>query len=304
MRKTVMCLSSVFLAACAFGTTFSFNSHPELAPDTGMDLIGDGSVWLRTMTTPLNAERREDTYKVYTHIFNFEGTSPLTKGPGGQYPHHRGMFIGWNHTKTSGGEFDTWHMKRCTQNHAGWLELDPGENEATQVEVVEWRDDDGQPFIHEVRTITASPGPDGTRIFDFQSVLTSLKGTIRLRGDLQHAGMQVRMANEVSEHQDSTNYLLPEGVVEQKDNRVEGAWWVCCSPVVGGSRYWLMHMTPPDHPTGVPVYSIRRYARFGAFFEPDLNEGEPLVLNFRILLSGGELDVARCQQLYDAYAAR
>ncbi|HNV20575.1 MAG TPA: PmoA family protein [Candidatus Hydrogenedentes bacterium] len=304
MRIPLTSLLCTCLAAGAFGVQFSFDLHPDLGADTGMDLLGDGGIWLRTMTTPLNPERREETYKVYTHIFDLQGTGPITKGSGGEFSHHRGLFIGWNHTNVGGAEFDTWHMKRCTQNHAGWQELVPGEESATQVQVVEWRDEAGLAFIREIRSITASPGPDGSRLFDFQSVLVSLRGTIQLRGDLQHAGMQVRMANEVNDHQDTTNYLLPEGVVEQKDNRVEGAWWVCCSPVVGGTRYWLMHMTPPGHPTGVPVYSIRRYARFGAFFEPDLKEGEPLTLNFRILLSDRELDQARCQLLYDAYAAR
>jgi hypothetical protein len=61
-------------------------------------------------------------------------------------------------------------------------------------------------------------------------------------------------------------------------------------------------MTPKDHPTGEPVYSIRRYARFGAFFEPDLEEGTPLVLNFRIVLSQSELDQKACEALYKAYA--
>ncbi|MEA3365789.1 MAG: DUF6807 family protein [Candidatus Hydrogenedentes bacterium] len=304
MRTFVTTLVFTILAVGAFGVQFSFDIHPDLGNDTGLDLLGDGKIWLRTMTTPLDPQRREQTYKVYTHIFDFGGDAPITKGAGGKFTHHRGMFIGWNHTKLGATEFDTWHMKSCSQNHMSWLELAPGEDKATQVEVVDWQDDAGKPFIREVRAITAMPGPDGSRIFDFQSTLESLRGTIQLRGDLQHAGMQVRMANEVSEHEDSTNYILPEGVEEQADNRVEGAWWTCCSPVVREKRYWLMHMTPPDHPTGVPVYSIRRYARFGAFFEPDLEEGKPLTVTFRILVSEKELDQARCQELYDAYSAK
>ena len=304
MRTLSLAFLCAILAASASGVQFSFDIDPELGNDTGLDLLGDGAVWLRTMTTELDPERREETYKVYTHIFDFDGEAPITKGAGGKFTHHRGMFIGWNHTKVGDTEYDTWHMKSCAQHHMGWVELAPGEDNATQVEVVDWRDDAGEPFIREVRAITALPGPDGSRIFDFQSTLISLRGAIQLRGDLQHAGMQVRMANEVSEHEDSTNYILPAGIEEQDDNRVEGAWWTCCSPVVRDKRYWIMHMTPRDHPTGVPVYSIRRYARFGAFFEPDLAEGEPLTVRFRILLSENELDQARCQQLYDAYSGK
>ncbi len=301
MRIYVPTLLFTVFAASAFGVQFSIDIHPDLGNDTGLDLLGDGKVWLRTMTTPLDADRRDETYKVYTQIFDFNGEAPITKGPGGKYTHHRGMFIGWNHTKVGDAEFDTWHMKSCSQEHMGWYELAPGEDKATHVQIVDWRDDAGQPFIREARAITAMPGPDGSRIFDFQSTLISMRGTIQLRGDLQHAGMQVRMADEVSEHEDTTSYILPAGIEEQEDNRVEGAWWTCCSPVVSGKRYWLMHMTPQNHPTGVPVYSIRRYARFGAFFEPDLEEGKPLTVRFRVLLSDKELDLTRCQQLYDTY---
>lgn len=304
MRTFGATLAFTILTASAFGVQFSFDIQPNLGDHTGLDLLGDSTIWLRTMTTQPDPDRREETYKVYTHIFDFDGEAPITKGAGGKYSHHRGMFIGWNHTKIGDAEFDTWHMKNCTQNHKSWLELAPGEDKATQVEQVDWCDNKGEPFIREVRAITALPGPDGSRIFDFQSTLISLRGPIQLRGDLQHAGMQVRMANEVSEHEGTTHYTLPKGIEEQADNRVEGAWWVCCSPVVREKRYWLMHMTPQDHPTGVPVYSIRRYARFGAFFEPDLQEGESLTVNFRILVSEKELDQDRCQELYDAYSSK
>jgi hypothetical protein len=304
MRIFVTSLAFTILATGAFGVQFSIDIHPDLGNDTGLDILGDGNIWLRTMTTPLDPERREETYKVYTQIFDFEGDAPITKGPGGKFPHHRGMFIGWNHTKVGDTEFDTWHMKSCVQSHNAWLELAPGEDKAMQSELIDWCDDAGDPFIREVRAITALPGPDGSSIFDFQSTLISLRGAIQLRGDLQHAGMQVRMANEVSEHEDTTNYILPEGIEEQADNRVESGWWACCSPVVRDKRYWIMHMTPQDHPTGVPVYSIRRYARFGAFFEPDLEEGKPLTVTFRVLVSEKELDQARCQELYNAYSTK
>ena len=50
---------------------------------------------------------------------------------------------------------------------------------------------------------------------DFDSMPASAAGPIRLRGDVQHAGMQVRMAGEVSEHGDSTRDILPEGALEE-----------------------------------------------------------------------------------------
>ena len=266
------------------------------------DLLVDGQPCLRTMITPPDPADREETYKVYTHIFDFAGAASITKGPGGLYTHHRGLFIGWKTTTVEGKDYDTWHMKDgVSQRHVAWNDPEFGKNFARQSEEIEWYETEGKPFIRETRTIRVDLSNEKMRVFDFGSRLVSQQGTIELRGDLQHAGMQLRLANEVSEHQDSTQYILPVGAKELDDDKVVGGWWACCSAVVGGKRYWALHMTPSDHPTGEPVYSIRRYARFGSFFEPTLEEGKPLDLHFRIVISEEELDQAACAKLYDAY---
>lgn len=270
------------------------------------DLLVDGRPWLRTMITPhdaSSAETREITYKVYTHILDFAGEAPITKGPGGKYSHHRGLFIGWNHSMVRGERYDTWHMSNSYQEHVAWLEQRTGGDQAKQAQHVRWYTLKGEPIIDETRVIAARKGEDDLRIVDFSSSLISRAGDIALRGDSHHAGMQVRLANEVAEHEETTQYILPEGAKERANDEVFGGWWVCCSAVVRDKRYWIIHMTPPNHPTGQPVYSIRRYARFGAFFEPDLKEDQPLDITFRVIVSEKELDRASCQRLYDEYAA-
>lgn len=303
MRMLCVLIVCGCMGWAGFAVEFGFDKEPEIAPDTGLDVLGDGKVWLRTMATPYSPDRREETYKVYTHIFDFDGKEPITKGPGGRFTHHRGMFIGWNKTILADRQFDTWHMSNCTQGLVEWKQLEAEAGAAVKEAQIDWRDDDGKAFIRETRRMTARPGENGMRIFDFESKLESLDGVIQLQGDLHHAGMQVRMANEVAEHEDTTQYILPEGAVEEANDQVVGAWWMCCSPVVREKRYWLIHMTPRTHPTGEPVYSIRRYARFGAFFTPELKQGEPLNLRFRVLVSERELDRDACQSLYEAYNA-
>ena len=271
-----------------------------------LDVAKEGHTWIRVVTPSFAPGNREETYKVFAHLFDPAGGAPITKGAGGKYTHHRGLFIGWKDTLVEGTDYDTWHMPDCHQQHVAWLDSSAQESEsgprAIVTQKILWKPDQGEPFIEEERRLIIHEGTGGLRVIDHESTLVSLKGTIELHGDLQHAGMQVRMADEVNGHQDSTQYILPEGAEEQEDDKVVGAWWVCCSPVVGNVRYWLMHMTPPNHPTGCPVYSIRRYARFGAFFEPDLEPGTPLKLRFRIVLSAKELDRERCAELYRAYA--
>jgi hypothetical protein len=302
MRKTTIVIG---LLMCATAPCLAAQTSAATVQELGKDLFVDGKAWLRTMITPYDATSpatREATYKVYTHIMDFDGKEPITKGPGGKYTHHRGMFIGWNDTQVGDRHVDSWHMKQCYQAHEGWLDEKGAEHMAQQSEQIKWCDLLGAPFIQEVRTIRAQAGEDGLRIFDFESILTSVAGEIQLHGDLQHAGMHVRLADEVSTHEESTEYILPEGATELGDDRVEGAWWVCCSAVVADKRYWIIHMTPPTNPGGVPVYSVRRYARFGAFFEPTLEEGKPLDLSFRIVVSDHTLGRRACQILYNEYA--
>jgi hypothetical protein len=297
MRTVVILTLTLLVGLVAYAVEFTFDEQPYQ-----LVLLGDGKPWLSTWMGPYDPAKREETYKVYTHVFDLEGKAPITKGPGGKYTHHRGMFIGWKDTIVGDKHYNIWEMPNSTQQHVQWLQKNAGKDKATQVEKIRWFNPDGKPLVEETRTITATPGQSGTRVFDFQSTLSSLAGPIQLRGDLHHAGMKVRMENEVSEHEDTTQYILPEAAREEEGDKVVGAWWVCCSPVVREKRYWLMHMTPPDHPTGQPVYSIRRYARFGAFFETDLQEGKPLTVNFRILLSDKALDQAACAALYQEYA--
>ena len=268
------------------------------------DLIVTGDHWLRT-ETPTYAPRgrdREETYKVFTHVYDFEGDGFLTKGSGGLYTHHRGLFIGWMQTSFGDETVDTWHMRGCYQTHVEWLDQEIGEPASRQVQLVEWRDKDHKPFIRETRTIAAKVGEGGRRVLDFQSRLEAVDRPVTLRGDLQHAGMQIRLANEVSEHSETTEYLLPDSAEVREDDEVVGAWWAGCNADIGGKRYGFVHMTRPDHPTGAPVYSIRPYARFGAFSEHDVTPGSPLELNYRIVVSKEPLTQAECDALFKAYS--
>src|SRR5687768_5936912 len=39
---------------------------------------------------------RDNTYKPYKHVYGFgKNAGPITKGPGGTHPHHRGVFLGF-----------------------------------------------------------------------------------------------------------------------------------------------------------------------------------------------------------------
>jgi len=277
---------------------FLFCAASAPAQPATIDLTVGGAPWLRTMATPYDPKQDEETYKVFTHILDFAGKEPITKGAGGKYTHHRGLYLGWKDTLVNGEDLDTWHMSNSTQELAKVLE----EGDGVQRLEVLWKAKKGGGLIFtEERGMRARAGEGGARIIDFSSRLTSHAGTIPLKGDLHHAGMHVRLAQEVAEHEETTEYILPEGAELGANDTVTGAWWVICSAEVGGKRYWVMHMSPPSTPGGVPVYSVRKYARFGAFFETEVAEGTPLSLAFRVVVSEAPLDRAAGQALYDAY---
>jgi hypothetical protein len=283
------------LVATGLGATGAF------AEDKTLDLVVNGTPWVKTVVTPYDAsskETRDATFKVYSQVMDFAGQAPITKGLGGQYPHHRGMFIGWRETHVGGKKFDTWHMTDCYQQFNGQTSTQGN----TQTLGVEWRGNDGTKIFDEQRIIAASEGPGGIRIFDFTSVLTPFDD-IKLRGDSHHAGMQIRLSQELSDHPEQASYVLPEGSKKLENDEVSGAWWAACNAKIGGKDYGVMHMTPPDNPTGIKLYSIRPYARFGAFFEPDLKKGQPMTLTFRIVVSEKPIDAAQAKALYTEYAS-
>ena len=89
-----------------------------------LDVLFGGRIVARDMyeydkSTP---EKLHETYKPYLHVFDAEGKAPITKGPGGKYTHHRGIFAGWNKLGAGGKTYDRWHMKGGEQVHQKFLE--------------------------------------------------------------------------------------------------------------------------------------------------------------------------------------
>ncbi len=289
------------------------------AEDQTLDLAIDGVTWAKTVITPYDKsskESRDATYKVYTHVMDFAGKEPITKGAGGKYPHHRGLFIGWRETTVGDKKYDTWHMTDCYQQYVETVK-DPNRVDspmnAAQLLAIEWRDSEtDKPFIRETRLIEVSKGPEGKHIVDMVSVLTAVDKDVTLRGDSHHAGMQIRLADEVSDKEKETEYLLPEGAKRIENDEVSGAAWAVCHVTIGGKPYWVMHMTPPPSEEGdsrfsskeVKLYSIRPYARFGAFFEPDIRGGHTQSFMTRVVVSEKPIDLEEANLLYKDYGRR
>ena len=67
-------------------------------------------------------ERIGETYKVFHHVYDPAGTRFLTKGPGGLFPHHRGLFFGFNRISYGDQQADIWHCRHGEhQAHTDFL---------------------------------------------------------------------------------------------------------------------------------------------------------------------------------------
>jgi hypothetical protein len=115
-------------------------------------------------------------------------------------------------------------------------------------------------------------------IIDLTSRITALEA-LELGGDPEHAGIQLRPANEVDPAK--TSFLFPEaGQDPRKDLDLP---WVAEEISLDTSTYTLIHMNHPANPTPTRYSAYRDYGRFGAFFTAALEAGQTLEVKYRIL---------------------
>jgi hypothetical protein len=255
-----------------------------------------------------NPAAREATYKVFHHLYNPAGTQLMTKGPGGLFSHHRGLFYGFfRNTYGDGQQADTWHCKGdAHQSHEGFLAQEAGPVLARQLVAIDWHGTAKKVFANEKREMTVYDVPGGQMV-DFASRLSSTVGKVKLDGDPQHAGFQFRAAQEVAENGDkSTYYLRPDGKGElgetrnwgdgTNDSKCTNLPWNALSCMIGGDRYTVVYLDKPTNPKEAR-YSERSYGRFGSYFEYELDEGKDLVVKYRIWIQDGEMTVEEVADL-------
>ena len=248
-------------------------------------------------------ERRRETYKVYHHVYSPDGNRLVTKGSGGLYPHHRGLFYGFNNISYGDQKrVDTWHCGGGEwQSHEGFVASEEGPVLGRHRVAVNWHGRDGKVFAKEEREMTVYNLRTGTLI-EFASRLESTVSHLKLDGDPQHAGFQFRASQEVPDKtKDLTYYLRPDGKGEPgkfrnwpDDKQHVNLPWNALSFVLDDQRYTCCYLDHPLNPKETR-YSERDYGRFGAYFVAELMVKEKLDLNYRIWLQNGEMTVEQVQ---------
>ena len=254
---------------------------------TFTDLVfGDRPV-LRYMHTPFDPKNIELTKKPFHHVFTPRGDRMLTKGPGGLYPHHRGIYFGYNKSGIDGKVYDTWHAHKGEhQEHQEVLRTVTGPIVAGHSLKIHWRDRQAKTFVEEERSLYTYRQPDGQLLIEFMSTLRPTRGPVSLNGDRQHAGVQFRAAQDVAENQQATRYLRPHkwshlppdkqiNTPEHKDLP-----WNAMQFPLADRRYTVAYLSDPANPDGAD-FSERLYGRFGEFFPWQLTADNPLKVRYR-----------------------
>ncbi|MEJ6728741.1 MAG: PmoA family protein [Akkermansiaceae bacterium] len=266
-----------------------------------LDVLNDGKIVVRYMYAhdTSTEERHLETYKPYLHVFDAEGKAPITKGAGGKFPHHRGLFVGWNKIGFNGKVYDRWHMKGGDIIHQEFENQEVKDGAATFTSVTHWMDAGGKPILEEARTFEISMVEGNLCFIVVKSELSAKRGDVSLKGDPEHAGVQFRPADDVEKKK--TSYLFPEGVTDVKKSK--DIAWAAESFTLKGQKYGVMHLSHPENPKGMVYSAYRDYGRFGAFFQADVSKGESLSFAHGIMVKTGDLPAREeIQELSDAFS--
>jgi hypothetical protein len=286
-------------------------------------LTFDGRKVVQYFNLPHDAQNHFYTFKPFHNLYDpVKGETVLTNSSAktdkdGLYPHHRGLFFGFNKITYSDKQAaDIWHgTNNVFSQHEKALATEAGEVFGRERDLISWHGKDGAAFATEERELTAYAVRGGTLI-DWSTALTTKLDKVRLDGDPQHAGFHFRANQEVSKNgKENTYYLRPDGkgkagdtrnwdanpkATVSKDPRTIDLPWNACSFVTGGTRYTVLRINHPDNPKETRG-SERDYGRFGDYFEYDLTPDKPLKLKYRVWVQEGEMTVEQCSALADAF---
>lgn len=273
-------------------------------PGQYLDILQNGKIVGRYMDALdlSTGEKRALTYKPYLHVFDAEGRAPITKGPGGEYTHHRGIMVGWMKIGVNGKSYDRWHMKGGEQVHKKFTAQEADADHASFTSLVEWQDEAKKPLLEEERTMTFRRAPAPAYILiDLVTKLKAVAGDTTLDGDPEHAGIQFRPANEVD--RTKTTYIYAGEAVDP--HKKLDLPWIGETFSLNGKLYSAVEMNHPGNPTGTRISAYRNYGRFGFFPKTSVKAGDSVTLQYRFVVAeGGMLPVELIQKCWNEYTGK
>ncbi|MDF1823761.1 MAG: PmoA family protein [Verrucomicrobiales bacterium] len=274
-----------------------------------LDLIHGSRSIARYVYKPIDEsspERRDQTYKPFCHVYQWWNRDQfLTKGPGGRYSHHRGIFYGFSkisytdHEGVSHERVDNWHCRTAAQVHREFLKKESGAKGAGFISRIDWLGNDSKPFAIEERGMSFTL-IENDIVIDFTSVLQPLVPSLRLDGDPQHAGFQFRASQEVFEETaKATFFTRPEtgtgapGITmnwsaKNDSKQTRDLPWKGMTFRLADKSYTVVYLDSPGNPKPAR-YSERDYGRFGSYFATTVTNDAPLTVRYRLVIHHGEM---------------
>lgn len=310
MRALAACLLAAAVAATTAKAEFTWTD----TPGKHLELAHDGNPVARYVYEPIDEsspERREETFKPFCHLYfhqwNHYGNL-LTKGPGGKFTHHRGVFYGFSrisYADASGKsheKVDVWHCRKAHQVHRRFAAREASGDAASFTSEIDWIGDDGVAFATESRAMRFSlSGPDV--VVDFASTLAPKIAELRLDGDPQHAGFHFRAHNDVNDKTAKATYFIrPVGGVGQPGATLNWSdkndteqtrdlpWKAMCF-TLRDTQVTVSYLDHPGNPKPARA-SERDYGRFGTYFATTVRKEAPLAVKYRLVVHPGEYETA------------
>jgi hypothetical protein len=290
MRR-ILCLSWLFCACAASPPS------PELRTP-------DGELGARLVAVPHDPAAHADSCKPYHEVFDPDGRL-LTKGLGGTYPHHRGLFVGWNQVQVGGERFDFWHCKNGeTQRLQKLLTAEEHRRgEDWQVAAIDWRTGTGTTVLREERALRVQPLGAGEHWLEVVIELRAGAGEVQLDGDPQHSGCQFRALQQFADRAEpAIRYLRPSTAAGGKDDVWTACAWIAAVLPFEDQPVTVLRCEHAGNPPA--TWSTRPYGRFGAMCKATIAPHQALTLRYSYVVALGERDAAWCAGTWAKVTAR
>jgi hypothetical protein len=256
--------------------------------------FGDRPV-IRYMYTPFDGTDKDTidiTRKPYYHVFDPDGSRLITKGDGGKYPHHRGIFYGHNRVKIDGQDktIDVWSSSDAHQLHTGFIREFVGPVLGGHVVTVDWKDSQGSTFATETRRIQAFRSPANEILVQFDTTITATDKPVDLKSsNNHHGGVQFRADQAVAENEKETRFLRPgkwatmpadQAINVEEHPDFKDLPWNAIQYKLGKRAYTVVDLCNPRNPRNAE-FSERAYGRFGEYSTWRLSRDKALSLTYR-----------------------
>ncbi|MCX7887150.1 MAG: PmoA family protein, partial [Verrucomicrobiae bacterium] len=270
--------------------------HFQDKPGQQLDVLRNQKLLARYLYAN-DPARPTETDKPFLHVFDPDGQFPITNGPGGEYPHHRGIFIGWRKLTVNGKPHDFWSMKDGQQIHRKLLITKDG---SAFTSLVDWLTNDSTLLLKEQRTFRfLEPPAPAYALIETRSKLKAVAGEPVLDGDPEHAGLQFRPANDID--RTATAYFFPK---ENADPRTDKDYpWVGVTFSLHGKPFSVVYLNHPSNPKDAVTSAYRDYGRFGMFAKATIPNDSEKTICVRFLIVAGEMPSAdSIQKAYKDFA--